>query len=127
VRIERASNPFHLYLVGEITGAEPSIVATATLAQYTPQLCRHVSWLSLGVHPLAQRRGVGRAMLQAIVDASITSGVVRLELYVRADNTRAQALYRSLGFEHEGSRRKLIRLPDGTFVDDLIMVRFLNG
>ena len=44
-----------------------------------------------------------------------------VELQVRADNPRAIALYRSHGFEHEGTRRALVRADDGRLVDDLVM------
>ena len=47
--------------------------------------------------------------------------VLRVELNVHANNTRAIALYRSMGFEHEGSRRAFLRADDGTFVDDHLM------
>jgi 8-oxo-dGTP pyrophosphatase MutT (NUDIX family) len=42
---------------------------------------------------------------------------------VRADNARAIALYRSLGFAWESTRRGFLRLADGRPVDDLVLVR----
>lgn len=51
-------------------------------------------------------------------------GLHRLELYVRSDNERALGLYLSLGFETESVRRDFVRLDDGSFLDDLCMVRF---
>jgi len=53
-------------------------------------------------------------------------GISRLELYVRADNVAAQALYRGLGFVHEATRARFIRLDDGTFIDDFVYRRFLD-
>ena len=47
--------------------------------------------------------------------------MLRVELGVRADNLRAVALYRSLGFVEEGVRRDFVRLGDGSFVDDITM------
>ena len=81
--------------------------------------------LSLGVHPRAQGRGVGRALLARLLElCDADSQLTRLELYVRADNERAQRLYASLGFEQEGVRRRFVRLEDGRYVDDWIMARF---
>ena len=51
-------------------------------------------------------------------------GLKRLELNVRSDNQAAQALYRGLGFHHEGTRSKFIRLDDGTLIDDWVMALF---
>jgi RimJ/RimL family protein N-acetyltransferase len=47
-------------------------------------------------------------------------GLHRIELAVFAYNTRAQALYRSLGFTEEGRRRDVV-LHDGVFHDEIVM------
>ena len=46
---------------------------------------------------------------------------MRVELYTRADNARAIALYHALGFTTEGVRRRFVRRDDGTLIDDLVM------
>ncbi len=91
------------------------------------RMLRHVGVLGIGVHPAAQGLGVGRQLMEhllAWVRAHRDPGgqrVLRVELQVRADNPRAIALYRSLGFEHEGTRRAFIHADDGRLVDDLLM------
>lgn len=102
-----------------------TLVGSASLRQLPPARCAHVGVLALGVHPERQRRGVGRALMHALIERAREAGLTRLELYVRADNERAIALYRSCGFEHEGTRARFVRLADGTLLDDWIMVRFL--
>ncbi len=109
--------------------AASSVIGHATIARFGPSLLRHVATLSVAVHPLYQRRGIGRALMQSLIDSApcvCVGNRLRLELYVRADNRRAQALYASLGFEHEATRRQFVRTPDGRFVDDWIMTRFLD-
>jgi len=106
------------------------IVGTALLKQLGPSRCRHVAVLSVGVHPDFQRRGIGRALMEHLIAHARASGLVRLELYVRSDNDRAQTLYRSLGFAHEGTRARFVRLDDGTarlpeYADDFIFSMFL--
>jgi ribosomal protein S18 acetylase RimI-like enzyme len=59
-------------------------------------------------------------LMRRLIDHGAARGLERLELYVRADNAPARALYRELGFAHEGTRARFVRLEDGTFVDDLI-------
>lgn len=83
----------------------------------------------MGIHPKAQGLGLGRALVETLLawaDAPPRDGepaIERVELYVRADNPRAIALYRSVGFEEEGRRRGFVRTPDGERVDDLVLTR----
>jgi len=53
-----------------------------------------------------------------------TPRVEKIELLVRSTNRVAIHLYRRLGFTEEGRLRKRVRLPDGTFVDDIAMAWF---
>jgi len=91
------------------------------------RMLRHVAVLGIGVHPEAQGRGLGRALLTHLLawarDHRDPDGdrVIRVELYTRADNHRALALYRALGFELEGTRRAFVRRDDGALVDDCMM------
>lgn len=110
-------------LVAELRG---KVVGYADLRPFTPALCRHVATLTLGVHPSYQRQGAGRALMQALVEHARSTALERLELSVRADNHRALALYRSLGFRHEGTRTRFVRLPDGRYVDDMLFALLLR-
>jgi ribosomal protein S18 acetylase RimI-like enzyme len=101
------------------------IVGSASVSRVTPSFTRHVGVFSLEVHPDHQRKGIGRSLLVACLDWAKSQGIERFELYTRADNDRAQALYESEGFRLEGKRVRFIRLPDGRYVDDLVYVRFL--
>ena len=103
------------------------VVAEASLVRMPYRMIRHGALLAIDVHPVAQGIGIGRALLTHLLawtrahrDAD-GGRVLRVELYVRGDNTRAMNLYRSLGFELEGTRRAFTRRDDGVFVDDLVM------
>lgn len=98
------------------------LVGQGAWRRFGPSLLDHVAVLSVEVHPAAQGRGVGRALCDALIRGAWADGIERLELYVRADNPRAIGLYRSLGFTREGVRARFVRLPDGSSVDDWIMV-----
>lgn len=110
-------------IVAEVDG---HIVGNAFLKQLGPARCRHVGILAVGVHPDHQRTGIGRALMQHLIDHARACGLFRLELYVRGDNAPAQALYVSLGFVHEGTRHRFIKLDDGTLIDDFIFCRYLE-
>lgn len=109
-----------------VVGTDGEVRGAAGLQRMRVARCRHVSSLFVAVHPAHQRRGHGRRLMERVLAEAREEGIHRLELNVRADNTRALALYRSLGFDQESVRRDFVRLEDHTFVDDLCLVRFLT-
>jgi ribosomal-protein-alanine N-acetyltransferase len=62
---------------------------------------------TIGVDPAHQGKGIGRRLLDAILDHA-KRGAVYLE--VRTDNTVAIELYRSAGFVEVGLRRRYYRV-----------------
>ncbi|MDB5858765.1 MAG: hypothetical protein JWQ76_2454 [Ramlibacter sp.] len=83
----------------------------------------HARSLGIGVALEWQGRGVGRRLIARLLDwADNWANVLRVELVVHADNDRAQALYRNMGFVEEGRHRDYA-LKDGRFVDALAMAR----
>jgi GNAT superfamily N-acetyltransferase len=50
------------------------------------------------VHPEHRRKGVGQALLAYVLEQARAEGALRVMLLTDGDNTRAQALYRKLGF-----------------------------
>jgi GNAT superfamily N-acetyltransferase len=50
------------------------------------------------VHPDYRRRGIGKALLAYVLEQARVEGALRVMLLTDGDNTRAQALYRQLGF-----------------------------
>jgi|GEM_PF-3118779 len=62
----------------------------------------HCSAFGMSVAGVAQGRGAGGLLLDAIVAGARDAGHARLELEVWTENHRAEALYRSRGFVPEG-------------------------
>ena len=60
--------------------------------------------LNLGVHPICRRRGVGRALVQRVIDEAYEKQVNTITLEVRDGNESAMKLYESFGFERTGLR-----------------------
>jgi ribosomal protein S18 acetylase RimI-like enzyme len=119
---DRASRDDHCLFVAEVDG---SVAGCGIVRRVRPTFMRHVGVFSLEVHTAYQRRGIGRALLRQCVAWARENGIERFELYTRSDNDRARALYESEGFVHEGTRQRFVRLPEGTYVDDVVYVRFL--
>jgi len=72
---------------------------------------------TIAVVPEYEGRGIGSALLTELIGEGRRRGAADVLLEVRADNPRAQQLYRRFGFEQIHVRRKYYR--DG--VDALIM------
>ena len=87
----------------------------------------HSAGFGLSVHDAYLRRGVGAALLAALVDcADRALGLRRLELTVFADNVPAIALYRRFGFVEEG-RSRGYAMRDGVLADVLHMARLADA
>ncbi|MBW8724870.1 MAG: GNAT family N-acetyltransferase [Inquilinus limosus] len=83
----------------------------------------HAASIGMGVHDDFAGRGVGTALMAALIDtADNWLNLKRLELTVWTDNAPAQALYRKFGFVEEGVLRAYA-YRDGAYVDALAMAR----
>ncbi len=60
--------------------------------------------LTISVHPEAQRLGIGRALLTAVLSEAARRGARAVFLEVAESNAPARALYASLAFEPVGRR-----------------------
>jgi putative acetyltransferase len=90
-----------------------------------PTPAQGVLTLGMWLLPRSRRRGGGRALMEAALDAR-PPHVHKIELEVFPDNEAAIALYRSLGFDQEGLRRNHFRRLDGSLRSSLIMARLFE-
>ena len=86
-------------IIGVITILEKLVTASAIKV---PR--RYVEIDNMAVKQLAQRQGVGRALIDAAADWARGRGVTRLELNVYEFNEAAAALYRGAGFSTQNRR-----------------------
>nr|WP_165949965.1 ribosomal protein S18-alanine N-acetyltransferase [Micromonospora sp. KC207] len=106
----------HFYLVATPDGGG-RVLGYAGLAVAAPD----EAWVqNIAVARDAQRRGVGRALLEALLAEAARRGVRSTLLEVAADNGPAQRLYATYGFEPIGVRRGYYQ-PSNT--DALVMRR----
>ena len=68
---------------------------------------------NIAVDPAYQRRGLGRELLEHLIETLETRGVLTLWLEVRASNHAAIALYESLGFNEATIRRNYYPTTEG--------------
>jgi len=87
----------------------------------------HVAMVNgLAVSPAFQRRGVGRALMDAAAEEARRRGARWLKLRVLGPNEPARRLYASAGFVVEGVLREEFFL-DGRYVDDVLMALDLRA
>lgn len=66
---------------------------------------------NVATHPRARRQGLGRAVVQALMNESLALGLNDVYLEVRLSNAPAIALYESLGFATIATRKNFYRHP----------------
>lgn len=67
--------------------------------------------MNLAVRPDCRRRGIGKALVEALCEALRVEKAVSLTLEVRASNEAAKALYAALGFTSVGCRPRYYSRP----------------
>jgi putative acetyltransferase len=84
---------------------------------------RHAAGIGLAVQDDWQRKGVGSALLEAVLNlADNWLNYTRLELTVFTDNEAAIALYKKFGFAIEGTCKEYA-FRNGKYVDTYLMAR----
>ncbi|WOV83876.1 GNAT family protein [Sporosarcina jeotgali] len=101
------------------------IVGIGTIESSSKSRFRHVGTLGIVISQSHAGKGLGRMLMNALIDWSKDNGQTKkVSLVTRADNEHAIALYVSLGFEREGLFRKDF-YDGGTYYDSLSMALFL--
>ncbi len=86
----------------------------------------HTADLTMGVHPAARGKGVGRQLLEGALQAARAQGLLEIAyLMVRADNTAAVKLYEAAGFTRLAVLERDTR-RDGRYYDGLLMRHWLR-
>ena len=80
--------------------------------------------LTIAVSTARWGQGIGSQLLADLLSEAVRRGCTEIFLEVRADNTRAQRLYRWWGFDDIGTRRGYYQ-PSG--MDAIVMRRDLTG
>ena len=99
------------------------VVGWVALTGYSDRCCYSgVADLSVYVDPSAQGQGVGRALLEHLVNDTEGSGIWTLQAGVFPENAASLALHRRCGFRVVGTRERIGRL-DGVWRDVVLLER----
>lgn len=69
--------------------------------------------------------GIGTAMITYLTELAKQIGFEQMELEVVADNTRGRKLYEKCGFAETGKHLRALKYDDGTYADEVIMMKLL--
>ncbi len=78
------------------------------------------------VMPEMRGQGVARAMIAAAIGEARAQGIELLLIGANSRHDATIGLYKSLGFEPYGTEKHILKLADGSYVDDVLMMQFLK-
>ena len=99
---------------GELSGLNPCVYFVAEDSE-TEKICGYMGvWhildeghiTNVAVHPDYRRMGIGRRLVETTLLDGRQKGVYNFTLEVRVSNEAAQSLYKGLGFEPAGLRKR---------------------
>ncbi len=100
------------------------LIGWAALTPVSPRaVYRGVGAVSIYVDPAHTRRGVGRALLQGLIEASEQAGMWTVEAGIFPENEASIALHTQCGFRLVGVRERVGQMPDGSWRDVLLFER----
>ena len=107
------------------TDESEAVLGWAGLSAYRPRECyAGVADFSIYLDPAARNRGVGRRLLEALVEAARQRGYWKLVSRVFPFNAGSRALCRACGFREVGVYEKHSHL-DGHWLDVVIVERLI--
>jgi L-amino acid N-acyltransferase YncA len=116
-------SPRHPVLVAEADGA---VIGWASLNRYNPRAAYdHVADFSVYVERSRRGQGVGRQLLDRLIERARAIGFHKMVLAAMAGNAAGLALYARAGFSHVGVFHEQGQL-DGRWVDVVIMEKILG-
>lgn len=117
------SHPLDCRLVA-LDGTGGPVVGWTALGHYSARkVYSGVVWESVYVASEARGRGVGRALLEALIPASEASGFWTLLAGVLVDNSASLALHEAVGFRRVGLQRGMGQDARGRWRDVVLLER----
>ena len=110
---------FAVYLDGKI-------IANSNLTFHNHIKDQHRSRVGIAIQKEYWNLGIGTILFKEMIEtAKNTPGIEQIELGVINTNERAKHLYEKMGFQKVGTLPRQLKLVDGTYYDEDMMVLFL--
>lgn len=125
--IEELDHEKALVILGVIEEGKTKIIANSSLDFNDMDYNRHKANFGITVHDDYQNMGLGSILTGYMIDIAKVKGIMRIELEVVANNSRAIRVYENNGFVKEGRLRKNHwNHVLGKYCDDIVMGLLLN-
>ena len=112
-----------LMLIALIDGKHIGNCSLMSIAPY--KRYRHRCEVAIALYKEYCGCGIGKAMLQIVLDLAKNVGYEQAELEVMAENKDAIHLYEKLGFEKHGTFPDNMKFADGSYMDAYWMMKKL--
>ena len=122
--LRRKESERELMLLAEIHGVHAGSASLSSVSSL--QRLRHRCSLAIALYKEYWGLGLGRAMLNTLLEQAVQLGYEQAELQVVTGNERAIALYQSLGFTICGTQPHSMKYPDGSYADEYTMIKPLG-
>jgi RimJ/RimL family protein N-acetyltransferase len=115
--------PNHIILIAEMNS---KIVGLLDFSNGHRQRIAHTGEFGMSVDKTLRDQGIGSLLLQVLIEWTTQNTTIeKIGLNVHSNNERAIALYKKMGFEVEGIRKRDLKYGDGQYVDTVVMGRFV--
>lgn len=86
----------------------------------------HTGSIGMMIEKKYRNSGIGKLLMKGILDwAELNPLIEKVSLGVFSTNERAIALYEKMGFTEEGRKVKEFKMENGSYIDDVLMCKFV--
>ncbi|MBL9121223.1 MAG: GNAT family N-acetyltransferase [Phycisphaerae bacterium] len=111
----------------EAPGGRPEVKAMAIFMTASRRKIAHTVEVGMGADPDMRGMGIGRVMLEALLDFAVTCPVItKVMLKVYPANVYAHRLYSAVGFVEEARIQRSALETDGTYHDMIQMAMYVK-
>ena len=110
-------------IVAEVEGEIAGSCGLHTAGKY--ERLRHRCSIGISLKRKFWGLGIGTVMMQQLLETAASLGYEQMELEVVGDNHSAIALYKKLGFTETGRLPDAMKRDDGSYCDNILMMRKL--
>lgn len=116
------SSKNYLFLVAKSSG---KVIGMGQVVFFNKKKSRHRATVSVAIKKEFWGMGLGTTLMQFMAAFSKKNGAKQLELTVMSENKRAINLYERQGFSVVGRMPNAYLMKDGSFCDEISMVKIL--
>ena len=119
----RLNDPHSLMLIARIDGEYAGNCGLMPIGNKLR--VRHRCGMGIALYEKFCNVGLGRILIENVIEVAKNIGYEQMELEVVEGNDRAKHVYESLGFKEFGVRPHALKYKDGTYANEILMVKFL--